>query len=82
MTRETQIRLAVFEWLEEQSILYDDVLPWSLLQHGFFYQGQKISLVGQQGVWKPSPLYTFMVLTRGNTWQLGPYLLSVRTGGI
>lgn len=51
--REAQIRLAVFAWLEEQSALYEDVLPWSLLQHGFFYRGQKISLVGQQGIWKP-----------------------------
>ena len=53
VTREIQIRLAVFKWLEEQSVLYDDVLPWSVLQHGFAFEGQKISLVGQQGIWKP-----------------------------
>lgn len=71
MTRETQIRLAVFEWLEEQSILYDDVLPWSLLQHGFFYQGQKISLVGQQGIWKPKVFASVPLSIR--TSHGGPY---------
>lgn len=53
MNREAQIRLAVFKWLEEQCALYDDVLPWSLLQHGFRFHGEQIALVGQQGIWKP-----------------------------
>ena len=53
MTREVQIRLAVFSWLQEQSVLYDDVLPWAVLQNNFTFEGQKIALVGQQGIWKP-----------------------------
>jgi putative restriction endonuclease len=49
---EDQIRLAVFEWLEDQT-RFDDVLHWSTLQGGFAFQGRTISLVGQQGIWKP-----------------------------
>ncbi len=52
MAVEANIRRAVFAWLEEQT-LFSDVLDWSTLQHGFFYQGRRISLVGQQGIWKP-----------------------------
>ena len=52
MTSEDVIRLAVFNWLEEQT-RFDDVLSWSTLLNGFYFQGQKISLVGQQGIWKP-----------------------------
>lgn len=49
---EEEIRMAAFQWLEEQTLL-DDVLLWSTLQHGFSYRGQRITLVGQQGIWKP-----------------------------
>lgn len=71
MTREAQIRLAVFEWLEEQTVLYEDVLPWSLLQHGFSYLGQRISLVGQQGIWKPRVFKSIPLSIR--TSPKGPY---------
>lgn len=50
--REARFRMAAFKWLEEQTV-FDDVLIWSVLQHGFIYEGERISLVGQQGIWKP-----------------------------
>ncbi len=52
MVREEEIRMAAFRWLEEQT-LFDDVLLWSTLQQGFVYEGQRVTLVGQQGIWKP-----------------------------
>lgn len=69
--REAQIRLAVFRWLEQQTMLYDDVLPWSLLQHDFSYEGQKVSLVGQQGIWKPRVFESIPLSIR--TSPNGPY---------
>ncbi len=50
---EDKIRLAAFKWLEEQTIINGDVLPRTLLEKGFEYEGQRITLVGPQGIWKP-----------------------------
>ena len=51
--RDDQIRMAAFKWLEEQSVVYDDVLPRKLLEQGFNYRGERITLVGPRGIWKP-----------------------------
>lgn len=50
--REAQIRMAAFRWLEEQTA-HSDVLTWHTLAQGFTYQGERVTLVGQQGIWKP-----------------------------
>ena len=47
------IRLAAFNWLEQQTDIYGDVLPRSLLENGFTYKDNRITLVGQKGIWKP-----------------------------
>lgn len=47
------IRLAAFEWLAEQVAQHDDVLPWSVLQQGFYFKGDRIPLVSMQGIFKP-----------------------------
>jgi putative restriction endonuclease len=47
------IRLAAFTWLKDQVQIQGEVLPWTLLESGFMYEGQKIHLVGQPGIWKP-----------------------------
>jgi len=48
-----QIRIAAFDWLEQQVRLYDEVLPRKLLESGFYHHDQHITLVGPQGIWKP-----------------------------
>lgn len=48
-----QIRLAAFKWLEEQTLIHGDVLPRTLLEKGFLFNDQRITLVGSQGIWKP-----------------------------
>lgn len=48
-----QIRIAAFDWLEQQVRLYDEVLPRKLLESGFYLHDQHITLVGPQGIWKP-----------------------------
>lgn len=70
MYREDAIRLAVFKWLEEQTKV-DDVLHWSTLVHGLYYEGERISLVGQQGIWKPRVFRSIPLSIR--TSADGPY---------
>ena len=50
---EEKIRLAAFEWLKKQTTLYGDILQRDLLEKGFEYDGERITLVGPQGIWKP-----------------------------
>jgi putative restriction endonuclease len=68
--QEDAIRLAVFQWLEEQT-RFDDVLDWFDLRDKFYYQGQQISLVGQQGIWKPRVFGSVPISIR--TSPKGPY---------
>ena len=44
------IRLAAFKWLEEQALIHGDVLPRTLLEKGFLFNGQWVTLVGHQGI--------------------------------
>src|SRR5690349_6131524 len=53
MDIDLQIRLAAFNWLSEQVNSLGDVLPRKLLEQGFEFQGQRISLVSPQGIYKP-----------------------------
>lgn len=47
------IRHHAFEWLRDQVSIHGEVLPWSLLLHGFTYRGQRVPLLSQQGIFKP-----------------------------
>jgi putative restriction endonuclease len=49
-----RVRLAAFEWLKDQVQIHDDVLPRSILAQGFTFQGQRVPLVGPQGIFKPA----------------------------
>ena len=46
-------RLAAFDWLSKQVEIHGDVLPWSLLLHGFTFRGSRVPLLSQQGIFKP-----------------------------
>lgn len=48
-----QIRLAAFEWLEKQTNFHGDVMPRELLAQGFYFKGERVTLLGPQGIWKP-----------------------------
>ena len=54
--QDTRIRLAAFSWLEEQTSIHGDVLPWSKLSSGFDIDGKRVPLVSQQGIFKPRAL--------------------------
>lgn len=53
MDSDLAIRLAAFRFLDEQVAIHGDVLPWSVLSPGFRYEGNRVPLVSQQGIFKP-----------------------------
>lgn len=50
------VRLAAFNFLEEQSRIHEGVIPASALRPGFVFRGQRIKLMGPQGIFKPAIL--------------------------
>ena len=53
MDRDMMIRIAAFDWLTGQIDIHGDVLPRTLLQEGFEFQGQRVPLISPQGIFKP-----------------------------
>ena len=51
-----RIRIAAFNWLDEQVGIHGDVLPRSILAQGFEFEGQRVPLVAPQGIFKPKIL--------------------------
>lgn len=51
-----EIRACVFAFLAEQTSLHGEVLPWSVLSSGFTVEGQRVPLIGPQGIFKPAVL--------------------------
>jgi len=50
---ESKIRIAAFEWLKKQVDIYGEVLPRNVLEKGFLYGDERISLVAPNGIFKP-----------------------------
>ena len=53
---DARVRIAAFRWLEEQTRVHGEVLPWALLHGGFVFDGRRVPLVSQQGISKPRVL--------------------------
>ena len=53
---DARVRAATFEWLADQVDRHDDVLPRDLLAEGFQYLGERVPLLGPQGIFKPRVL--------------------------
>lgn len=60
---EEQIRLAAFDWVQNQSQIHDQVLDIDLLRKGFIYNNQRIPLVGPQGIFKPAAMELPLTIT-------------------
>ena len=58
----SKIRLAVFDWLSQQTTIYGDVLPRSILSQGFKYKGTRVPLLGPQGIFKPRIIQKFRLV--------------------
>jgi putative restriction endonuclease len=55
-TQDARVRGAAFEWLSGQVAIHGDVLQRSILAQGFILDGNRIPLVGPQGIFKPRVL--------------------------
>lgn len=53
--RDVRVRLAVFRWLEKEVARHggDGILPRRVLAAGFDFQGDRVPIVGPQGIFKP-----------------------------
>jgi putative restriction endonuclease len=51
-----RVRLAAFEFLREQQAVKGEVLPRRVLAGGFEFDGQRVPLIGPQGIFKPAIL--------------------------
>lgn len=67
---DAKVRRAAFEWLEELTRLHGDVLPRDVLARGFVFEGERVPLVGPQGIFKPRVLRIPLSIT---TIPNGPY---------
>ena len=69
-TTDANIRKAAFDWLMEQVDLHGDVLPRSVLAQGFTYEGNRVPLLGPQGIFKPRVIDIPLSIT---STPSGPY---------
>lgn len=51
--QDKRVRSAAFKWLADQTALHGDVLPRDLLAEGFIIDGNRVPLLGPQGIFKP-----------------------------
>lgn len=51
-----RVRIAAFNWLDEQIGIHGDVLPRSIPAEGFEFEGQRVLLVAPAWIFKPSVL--------------------------
>ena len=50
---EENFRIAAFKWLEKLTEIYGEVLPYQQLREGFYHEGERITVMGPAGIWKP-----------------------------
>lgn len=50
---EDEIRAAAFQWIREQYDTHGGAVPREVLKYGFDFQGQRITVIGPAGIWKP-----------------------------
>jgi putative restriction endonuclease len=69
--QDLRVRLAAFERLQSQVDFHGEVLPRSVLETGFDFEGEKVRLVGPQGIFKPKQISTVPLFI--TTAPKGPY---------
>ena len=77
MSLDADIRAAAFSWLAEQAARHGHVVPRGILQDGFEHRGQRVTLMGPSGIWKPSVLELPLSITSTIS---GPYEDSIADG--
>jgi putative restriction endonuclease len=79
MSADAHIRRLAFEWLSEQAELHGDALPREVLAAGFTHNGERVPLLGPQGIFKPRVLELPISIT---TVSGGPYSDSLDPSGL
>src|SRR2546422_1257262 len=51
---DSQVRVRAFEFLAVQRQTHPNAIPWRLLLEGFEYEGRRVPLVSQQGIFRPA----------------------------
>ncbi len=62
-TLDAQIRLAAFSFLDRYTSVNGELVPRSVLASGFVFDGERVALVGPQGIFKPVQIRTGIPLT-------------------
>jgi putative restriction endonuclease len=70
--KERSIRFAAFDWLREREARNGGIFSWDELSGGFSYEGSRITLIGQTGIWFPQGFSLPISIT---TSAIGPYAL-------
>jgi len=68
---EEEIRAAAFRWISSQYEMHGGSIPRPILEFGFEHNGQRITLVGPAGIWKPRQ-FSIIPIPITSTFQ-GPY---------
>lgn len=50
---DAEVRVVAFRWLQEKVDALGDVLPYRTLREGFDFGGERVPVVGPQGIFKP-----------------------------
>ena len=51
---DSQVRVRAFEFLAVQRQTHPNAIPWRILLEGFEYEGRRVPLVSQQGIFRPA----------------------------
>lgn len=65
-----RVRILLFEWLDQQVDVHGEVLPFDILSQRFRVEGERVPLLGPQGIFKPRILDLPLSIT---TAPNGPY---------
>ena len=49
-----RVRIAAFDWLNEKTAVYPHGLPRMVLEQGFRFEGNRVPLIGPQGIFRPN----------------------------
>jgi hypothetical protein len=63
---ESQIRAALFDWLERESGRNGGIFTRQQLENEFTFKGERIVLVGPTGIWKPKQFEIKVQATHGH----------------
>ena len=83
--RDRAVRTAAFEFLDRHTMLHGEILSRRLLTEGFVFDGQRVPLLGPQGIFKPAAIPTGVALSITSVAEVAgqprPYQDSVTDDG-